>query len=57
MKMIEILMCRGDVLLPANVPLAALAVALSYAGGFLRWNKAFRRLEIVLPFDGIGVRS
>ena len=45
---------RGPVLVPLDLPIAALAVALSYVGGILRWNKAHRRLEIVNPFRGIG---
>lgn len=41
---------QGPVLLPADLPLAALAGALSYVGGILRWNVSRRRLEIVNPF-------
>lgn len=41
---------RGPILVPVNLELAALAVALSYVGGVLRWNKARRRLEIVNPW-------
>lgn len=41
---------KGPVLLPADLPLAALSVALSYVGGILRWNTPRRRLEIVNPF-------
>ncbi len=43
---------RGPVLVPLDLPLAALAVALSYVGGILRWNQQHRRLEIVNPFRG-----
>jgi len=45
-----ILTDRGPVLVPLDLPLAALAVALSYVGGILRWNRKHRRLEIVNPF-------
>lgn len=41
-------------LVPLDLPIAALAVALSYVGGILRWNKAQRRLEIVNPYRGLG---
>lgn len=41
---------RGPLLVPVELPLAALAVALSYVGGLLRWNTARRRLEVVRPF-------
>ena len=36
---------RGPVLVPMDLPIAALAVALSYVGGILRWNIAKRRLS------------
>lgn len=41
---------RGLVLVPLDLPIAALSVALSYVGGVLRWNIPRRRLEIVNPF-------
>ena len=44
---------RGPLLVPLDLPIAALAVALSYVGGRLRWNIALRRLEIVNPFRGL----
>lgn len=46
---------RGPVLVPIDLPLAALAVALSYVGGLLRWNVRRRRLEIVYPYRRIGL--
>lgn len=42
---------RGPVLVPMDLPIAALAVALSYVGGILRWNIAKRRLEVVNPWS------
>lgn len=45
---------RGPVLVPLDLPIAALAVALSYVGGVLRWNRKHRRLEIVNPFRELG---
>lgn len=40
----------GPVLAPLYLPLAALAVALFYVGGLLRWNSAHGRLEVVSIF-------
>jgi hypothetical protein len=54
MEKITISTSRSAVLLPASTPLTALALALSYVGGVLRWNIAHRRLEILFPFDGLG---
>ena len=45
---------HGPVLVPLDMPIAALAVALSYVGGILRWNRKHCRLEVVNPFRGMG---
>lgn len=42
---------HGPVFVPLDLPIAALAVALSYVGGILRWNIAKRRLEVVNPWS------
>ena len=38
---------HGPVLVGLDLPIAALAVALSYVGGILRWNARHGRLEVV----------
>ena len=44
---------HGPVLVALDLPIAALAVALSYVGGILRWNAQHGRLEVINPFRGI----
>jgi len=44
---------HGPVLVPLNLPIVALSVALSYVGGVLRWNRKHARLEVVNPFRGL----